>query len=321
MLASRRLRSSAWPLSSSSCPDHLVRLAAAVLIVCGAWLCAGSVDTRAQELDCTVTVNFEQLSGSDYEYLRDLQRLIAEYLNDRTWTDDRFRPQERIDCSVQIFIEQAVGLTEFDAQLIVAARRPIYETAQSTPTFRVKDSWTFKYARGTPLVFDLNRFDRLTSVLDFYAFMILGYDYDTFSELGGTPHFEEARRIANLAESEGASGWSGIVTERTRAALIAEILNPRFRRLREVMYAYHRNGLDRFVAQTEPARQVILEQVETLRDLTADVNRSYAVDLFFGAKFQELTAVFEDAPTASRAYGLLTDVDPSHSSTYNRLVN
>jgi len=282
---------------------------------------AGPRPVVGQELNCSVNLDISQLSGSDFDYLQDLERRIREYLNQRQWTEHRYRPEERIDCTFQIFIERTVGIQEFTAQLVVAARRPIYDTAQTTPTFRVKDQWTFEFSRGSSLLFEPNTFDPLTSVLDFYAYVILGYDYDTFSPLGGTPYFQEARRIADLAATANASGWESLGNDQTRTALITEILRPRMQRLREATYRYHLEGLDRFVASTEEARATILAQLEVLDALTQDVSRSYALDIFFGTKYEEFAAVFRDSRLGSEAYTILTTIDPSHSSTYNALVN
>lgn len=276
---------------------------------------------RGQELNCSVNLDISQLSGSDFDYLRDLETRIREYLNQRRWTEHRYRPEERIDCTFQIFIERTVGIQEFTAQLVVAARRPIYETAQTTTTFRVKDQWTFEYSRGASLLYEPNTFDPLASVLDFYAHIILGYDYDTFSPLGGTPYFQDARRISDLANSANATEWEALGNDRTRTSLITEILSPRMQRLREVIYTYHLNGLDRFIESTEEARNTILAQLDVLESLAQEVSRSYAMDVFFGTKFEELAAVFRDSSQGSRAYSILTSIDPSHSSTYNELVN
>jgi hypothetical protein len=277
---------------------------------------------HAQELNCSVNVNYSQLSGSDFAYLDELQQRIREYLNERTWTEDRFLEYERISCSFQIIMTEAISLSEFRARLIVTSDRPIYGTAQSTTVLRLNDEdWRFEYSRGTPLVFDLDQYSPLTSVLDFYAYIILGYDYDTFSELGGTPYFEQARRIADRAQSAGGAGWSSVSNDRSRTDLIAELLDARFRPLRVAYRDYHLRGLDRFVDQTTPARQTVLDVVEQLRGLEQEVSRAYTIDLFFSTKYQELTAIFEDSSVSDRAYNLLSQADPSHSSTYNRLVN
>ena len=286
------------------------------------WSAVGTAPSVAQELDCTVTVDYRQLQGADYDFLDELEQKVREYFNNNTWTDDRYREVERINCSVQIIMQEAVSLTDFRARMIVASRRPIYNTAQSTPVIRINDTnYRFEYSRGTPLQFNPETFDPLTSVLDFYAYVLLGYDYDTFSELGGTPYFEQARRIANLAEGSGGTGWSSVGGDRGRTELVNELLDSRFETLRRAYYTYHLQGLDRFVDDTEAARQRILSVLQSLDELNQNISRSYALDLFFAAKFQELAAIFTDAPMSNQVYNLLTQMDPAHSSEYNRIVN
>lgn len=295
------------------------RVIVCLLIFQGTLFLAGPA--LGQELACRVQVDHSQLSGSDFSYLDDLQRQAEEYINTRTWTDDQFLPKERISCSLQMIIQESVGLSEFRARLIVTARRPIYGTSQSTTVVRINDpEWRFEYSRGASLNHDLNRYDALTSVLDFYAYLILGYDYDTFSELGGTEYFERARRIADLAEGTGDPGWSTLGGDRNRAQLITNLLDSRHRSLRRVYYRYHLEGLDQFVSEPEQARREILAVLESLREINRNLSRSYALDLFFSAKYEELTALFADSNVDSQAHNLLVQIDPSHSSEYNALV-
>lgn len=276
---------------------------------------------EGQELACRVQIDDSQLSGSDFSYLQDLQRQVEEYLNTRSWTNDRFLPQERISCSMQIIMQESMGLSEFRARLIVTARRPIHGTSQSTIVVRISDSnWRFEYSRGTSLNYDLDQYNPLTSVLDFYAYLILGYDYDSFSALGGTEYFEQARRVADQAEGTGDPGWSSLGGQRNRTRLITNLLDSRHRPLRHAYYTYHLKGLDRFVTETEEARKQVLGALETLRKLDQNLSQSYALDLFFSAKYEELAALFADSNVDSQAHNLLVQVDPAHSTTYNQLV-
>lgn len=293
-----------------------------VVGLCAVLLCVGASRAVAQELECSVNVDYSQLTGSDFGFLDDLERRAQEYMNDQTWTEDRFREVERIRCSMQIILLEAVSLTEFRARIIVAAKRPIYGTAQSTPVVRLNDDdWRFEYSRGTPLVFNLEQYNPLTSLLDFYAYIILGYDYDTFSPLGGTPYFQQARRIADRAEAAGGSGWSSLGSDQGRVELITELLDQRHQPLRRASFEYHLNGLDRFVTETDAARSTIYDVLVDLQKLDEAVSRSYALSVFFSAKYTELTAVFLNSRSSDRAYDILTQVDPSHSSEYNQLVN
>ncbi|PSQ65472.1 MAG: DUF4835 domain-containing protein [Bacteroidetes bacterium QH_1_61_8] len=243
-------------------------------------------------------------------------------MNTRSWTDDAFLPHERISCSMQVVLLESISLSEFRARLIVTTRRPIYGTSQSSVVARMNDpEWRFEYSRGTSLNHDLDRYDALTSVLDFYAYLILGYDYDTFSPLGGTPYFDQAQVVADQAEGSGDPGWSTVGTQQTRARLLSNLLAQRHEPLRRVYYKYHRRGLDRFVRETDAARQTVLEVLETLQTLSDRISRSYALGLFFATKNQELTAIFEGSDLESQARGRLVQMDPSHSSQYNRLAD
>ncbi len=266
----------------------------------------------AQAFDCDVTVNYAQLSGSDYSFLDQLEGRMEEYVNETRWTDDRFAPVERINCDIQLYFTEASSLTDFRARWVVASRRPIYGTAQSTPVVRFTDpDVAFTYTQGEPFTADLDTYDDLTSVLDFYVYLMLGYDYDTFSELGGTPHFEQARRIAELAISSGGTGWSQLGGT-GREELVQQLLNPRLRPLRLAYFNYHYGGLDHFVAETPAARETVMEVLRTLQALYENVSRQYALDLFFVTKYAEIEALFEGSPLGTQAYALLSRLDPAH---------
>ena len=301
----------------------MVRIPAAVwgLAVLGTLLLASPAD--GQELRCRVQIDDSQISGaeSEFDFLDDLERQIREYMNQRSWTDDAFLPHERISCSMQIVLQESISLSEFRARLVVTTRRPIYGTSQSSVVARVNDpEWRFEYSRGSSLNHDLDRYDPLTSVLDFYAYLILGYDYDTFSPLGGTPFFDRAQTVADQAEGSGDPGWSSVGTQQTRVQLLANLRAQRHEPLRRVYYKYHREGLDRFVQETEAARKTLMEVLRTLRTVRDRLSQSYALNLFFATKNQELTAIFEESDLESQAQGLLVQMDPSHSSQYNRLA-
>ncbi|WP_118826561.1 DUF4835 family protein [Salinibacter ruber] len=301
----------------------MVRIPAAVwgLAVLGTLLLASPAD--GQELRCRVQIDDSQISGaeSEFDFLDDLERQIREYMNQRSWTDDAFLPHERISCSMQIVLQESISLSEFRARLVVTTRRPIYGTSQSSVIARVNDpEWRFEYSRGSSLNHDLDRYDPLTSVLDFYAYLILGYDYDTFSPLGGTPFFDRAQTVADQAEGSGDPGWSSVGTQQTRVQLLSNLRAQRHEPLRRVYYKYHRKGLDRFVQETEAARKTLMEVLRTLRTLRDRLSQSYALNLFFATKNQELTAIFEESDLEGQAQGLLVQMDPSHSSQYNRLA-
>lgn len=298
-----------------------LRLFASALL-CAIGLALPVQNATAQEFDCDVTVNYTQLEGSRFTFLDELEELLEQYLNGHRWTEDRYLDHERIQCNLSVVFQEAISLTNFRAQLIVLSRRPIYGTTQSTNVVRINDNnWTFQYTQGDPLTRNIESFDALTSVLDFYAYLMLGYDYDTFSALGGTPHFQRARRIAELAQGQSAAGWSTIGGDRTRSELITQLLDPRFQPLREGYFTYHFEGLDHFVIQTEEARLAVLDMLGDLEELYENLSRQYSLDLFFDTKYQELSALFEASTVRNEAYEVLSQVDAAHLSEYNKLTN
>ena len=292
-----------------------------VLLVVLMAFSVGLASAQAQEFNCTVSINTSQISGTSYTFLEELDDRIEEYINKNKWTQDRFRDVERIECNMRIVIQEAISLTRFQAQLVVELRRPIYGTTQSTVTVRINEpNWQFNYAQGDPLTFDTESYDPLTSVLDFYAYVMLGYDYDTFSEMGGTEHFRKARRIAEIAQSQGGTGWNQVGTDRSRSQLITQLLDTRFQPLRKAYFQYHYGGLDHFTAQTEEARLAVLDALAEIQKVYQAQSRQYVFDLFFDTKYQELAAVFEQSNVRNDAYALLSEVDPAHLTEYNALI-
>jgi hypothetical protein len=275
----------------------------------------------AQELDCRVSVNYAQVSGTEFAFLDELADQIEIYLNQRSWTEDRFDDQERISCTFSVSITEAEGLDRFRARLTVGSQRPIWGTPSRTQVFQILDnSWTFNYNRGQALVFDLNRFDNLTSVVDFYAFLILGYDYDTFSELGGTPYFEQARRISELAQGQGVQDWQSIGDDQTRGTLVRQLLDTRFQRLRSAYFLYHFGGLDRFTTNYENAWETAVEALEQVHELFTETSRRYAIDVFFATKSGEITDLFAEFPRRGHLYAMLVEMDPARAGSYDRLT-
>lgn len=292
------------------------------LIVALAVIAFATTPTHGQELLCTVRVDRSAISQSDQvSYLEELRPKIQDYLNGRTWTTDRFRREERIQCDFEITIVGASteGFNSFRAQLSIGVQRPIYGTTQTTVVTQIADGdWLFGFEPNQSLIHDPDRFDPLTSVLDFYAYLLLGYDYDSFAPLAGTVFFERARKIATLAPATGA-GWT-VGTERTRGTLIQQLLDPRLERVRLASFDYHYGCLDHFVTDPQGARDSGLKALRSLQEVLNEVSNQYVVDLFLATKNQELVGVFDDSIQSSDAYGILLDIDPSRSSIYDRLV-
>jgi hypothetical protein len=277
----------------------------------------------AQEINATVELNTSQINTTDYDYVRDLKPLVERYINETRWTDDRYQEEERIEINILINLINVDNSANFDANIVVQLFRPIYNTIAKTPVLVINDSnWRFNFTRNRNIVRDDNQYDDIASILDFYMYVALGYDYDTFSELGGSPYYRKAESIMNVAQSTGgASGWSSIGTRRSRNGLITQLRNPNYEGFRRALYTYHRQGLDQFTINTQQARERIIEALELLRDTRRQTAERYLFDLYFATKNKEFTAAFLDAEQSERleVYNLLVNMDNSHISEYDKL--
>jgi hypothetical protein len=279
--------------------------------------------TQAQEISANVRVNLSQINNTSLNYLDNLAGEIESYLNDYTWSNDNFQPKERINVSIQINL---LGVTDdftFNADIIIRSMRPIYNSVQQSSLFIYNDeSWTFNYTPNRGLVHDELQFDALATLLDFYAYVILGYDYDSFSRLGGSPYFSEAQNLVSLAQTSSARGWERSGSNpRNRAQLISDLLNPNYEVFRRANYIYHRKGLDLFLENPGQARQNIIESLEMIQNAKRQTTSNLLFNTFFNAKYREIVPIFEDAATDIRlkAYNILAEIDQSHLSDYRKL--
>lgn len=279
----------------------------------------------AQELNCTISVNDRQISATSYEYISELPELLNNYLNGRRWSNDNYEPHERIICNIQILLTSVDSNFNFTSEVVFTIRRPVYDTNQQSLTLILSDNnWRFNYPRGKRLIQDDLQFDDLASFIDFYAYIMLGFDYDSFSELGGTPFFNRAKSVFELGQNSGVAGWGrSIGAQRNRFGLITDITNPALEDLRKAIYRYHRLGLDQFTLDQEIARSHVLISLNTIRDTKRVTTSNYLFDIFFSTKYTEITAIFVDADAETRleAYNILRDVDPAHTSEYEKLQN
>lgn len=278
---------------------------------------------QAQEINANVSVDKSQLSSTSLDYLDQLSNKIETYINEYDWIDPNFEEGERIGLEMQITLMSVDDDYNFDAQIVIQSQRPIYNSPQKTPVLLFNDSnWAFNYTPNRTLIHDELQFDGLTSLIDFYCYIVLGYDFDSFSKLGGSDYFSEAQNIASVAQSSSSAGWSRSSTNRrNRAQLLANLTSTSYGSLRSAFYKYHRKGLDVFIKDPQKGRQQIIESLKMIQDSKQTTSRNLLYDVFFNAKYRELVSVFEDAKTNIRikAYNLLSDIDQSHLSTYQKL--
>lgn len=277
-----------------------------------------------QELNCTVNINAAQIQLSDRGIFRDMKTAIEQFMNQRKWTNDNFKVHEKINCSILITITKMPSIGVFEASVQVQSARPVYNTSYSSLVFNFADrEWDFEYVESLPLEYNDNTFtSNLTSLLALYAYVILGIDYDTFSELGGTPYFQRALQVVQNARQSNRSGWDALGSPRSRYWLVENFNNNQMTEIRKALYSYHRLGMDAYQADPEKTRDVILKGLREIKKVR-DINpNSILVISFFDAKGRELANIFSEGalPARREAYDIITYIDPSNRAAYDKMI-
>lgn len=278
---------------------------------------------RAQELRCKVTVNADQVQATNKRMFKTLETAATDFVNNKIWTKDNFAQDERIDCAMLITVTKFTAPDQFEASIQVNANRPVYNSGYSSPIFNFKDpDFNFSYVENSPIEFTPDQFrSNLSSVLAFYAYIVLGMDYDSFSQEGGSPYFVEAQRIVSNANNTPYTGWNGTEKNNNRFWMVDNLLQTSFLPLRTCMYNYHRNGLDVMYDNPVEARKVILSNLEEIRKVHAVKPTSFSTKLFFLAKVDEIVGIFSkgDAAEKERLLNLVRTIDPLNISRYNAI--
>lgn len=282
---------------------------------------------QAQELICTVQINDAQVNVADKRVFREMEQAFTTFLNNNQWTDDTYDFNEKINCTMQITISEMPAIGTYTGTMVLRAVRPVFNTSYTTSTFTFVDrEFNFNYIESQPLNFNINAFnDNITSMLAFYAYMILGMDYDTFERQGGTFPFQQARAIAQIAQQQGVQGWDPVAggnASRNRGALIDNVFNPRLLPVREIMYDYHRLALDTFTADAEASRKLVLESLAVLKQVREYNPSAILLITFFDSKAMELANMFQQGSPQEKqqAYNLLISLDPSNTEKYGAIL-
>jgi hypothetical protein len=278
----------------------------------------------AQELNCTVTVITPQIQGTQRRIFDTMESTMLEFMNNQKWTTDNFEIHERIECNLLLTITEGTPTsTTFKGKLQVQSFRPVHNSNLKSQVINLVDNDVeFNFQENAVLRFTPDYFtDNLTSVLAYYAYMMIGYDYDTFSPEGGTKYFNLAQQVVNNAQNAPQAGWKGFEGNRNRFWLVDNILHQSFKPLREVLYAYHRLGLDVMYDKMDEGRATIVNSLEGLRSVHQLKPLSYNVMSFFLAKSDELVNIYKKAPAAEKTqlYKLVQILDPGNLSKYSVL--
>ena len=279
--------------------------------------------SQAQELRCMVQVVSPSVQGTNRGVFETMQKAITEFMNGQQWTDHKYKTEERIECSILINIREQIGSDEFKGTMQIQARRPVYNSSYNTTLFNYLDQTLhFRYIEFEPLIYNPSNIEsNLVALLAYYANVILGYDYDSFSQRGGTPYFQKAEQIVNMMQNARESGWRSFESTRNRYWLVENMLNEYHTPLRNCMFQYHRKGLDVMAQKPEEGRAAIASSLEQLQKVYRSKPNSFALGLFFDAKTEELLNVFSNSPSMEkgRVVNILTEVDPANSEKYRKL--
>ncbi len=276
------------------------------------------------ELNCKVEVNVSRTETMPSDVARQLQEAVAEYVNTTSFTELRIAPGERIECRM-FFDVQSYADDKVSAVLTVQSTRPVYDSSYTTTLLNVRDAEVeFPYSSGQPLVFARDAVDsELTALLDFYVYLILAVDADSFAPEGGTPFYGVASQIVTLARSTGGKGWRAIDSPRNRASLLAALTEPPTAAFRTLLYDYHRRGLDVMTVSPEKGRATIGQTLQRLRDMVSQSPMTPLAALMRDAKLDEFVGLYSKASDDERreAAALLTALWPSESEAMEKIKN
>jgi hypothetical protein len=279
-----------------------------------------SVTSFAQELNCRVEVNYQNLPVNNRELLTDFAGVIENYMNTTRFTNEDY--DQKIDCSMSIFFTSAGSDVDYSAQIVIISQRPIYQSTNNSPVLTVNDGqWQFKYQKGQALYANQTTFDPLTSFLDYYALIIIGMDMDTFERVGGTEYFKRAQDIVNLGSNSAASlGWQSSSSVYSRWGLANEILSATYSFFRNAIFEYH-YGIDIYGQNKELGQQKIAGLVNVLwimYEKLGSLNSVY-IRTFFDSKSGEIIDHLKDYPDPE-LFSKLKKIDPPHSSKYEEVM-
>lgn len=286
---------------------------------------ATSLATMAQEFRCRVNISTKEQQESDRELYNNLKKNIEEFMNNQVWTDNVFDPKERIELNIAITIKGRAG-DVFDATFQIQSNRTAFNSSYNSMILNILDEYCkFKYQEFETLEFDENTFNsNLTYVLAFYAYTVLGLDYDSYSLNGGSKWFQNAEALVNNAQSQNDYyGWKAFEKKDNRYWLIENIQNPAYSSYRKCMYTYHRLGLDVMTDKPADGRGKVAEALVELEKVNKQKPGLFIITLFFQSKSKEIQDIFSEGQPdeKSRVLALLKKMDPARGPEYDRSIN
>lgn len=296
---------------------HITRYTMALLVA----LC--SMHATAQELEAKVVVNHQKIQGTNTSVFITLQESITEFLNTRKWTNAQYATREKIVCSFNLIVNEYSDDGRFACNLMVQANRPVYNASYNTMLFNFNDdAVNFNYIEHDKLEFSDDMVDNnLTAVLAYYAYLIIGLDMETFALKGGTNILHKAENVVNNAQMIGEDGWKAFGNSKNRHALVNDYMNGAMEPYRQLMYDYHRKGLDEMAQNAERGRSNITTALALLEKAKQEKSMSALPQLFTEIKKDELLGIYSKGTTKEKeeVVRILSYVNPSYTSDWEEM--
>ena len=286
-------------------------------------LLAFSLAGKAQELNCKVNINYSKIQGTNTQVFKALETALTEFINDRKWTSAQYTVAEKISCSMNITVKEHTDDGAFKCELLVQANRPVYNSSYNTTLFNFKDvNFNFTYLEFDPLELRENQIDsNLTAVIAYYAYLIIGMDMDSMAPLGGTDVLRTAESIVTAAQTMSETGWKAFDDSRNRHGIITDYLDEQMKPYRQMIYDYHRMGLDEMAQNADRGRAKITVALEELKKAKESKPMSVLPQLFTEIKKDELVNVYSKGTQAEKeqVYTMLVDINPALSTEWDKI--
>ena len=295
---------------------HKLKLYFAILGLCFGMVPFG---LHAQELNATVSFNTQQIETSFRERFETLKGDLQEFINGRQWTSSQFANVERIKCTFAFTISEILENDSYRASLVIQSSRPVYNSNYTSNTLNWQDeSIVFTYTEGQTLTYnEFNLDNELIATVAFYANMILGIDFDSFSPHGGESFYRKADNIVSQMQSSDNKGWKAFAENKNRHAIVSAMISESQSAYRDLWYEYHRLGLDQMSQSVEKGRASVTDACRKLGEVRSADIQTPLLSMFISSKLDELINIYSKAPRKEKevVYKMLSEDFP----TYNRL--
>lgn len=279
---------------------------------------------KAQEFLVNISVNAPTIEGTDRRVFEALQSALYEFMNNRKWTNANIKSLERIECTMMLTVRERVSSDEYKGTLNVVLQRPIYKTSYNSPQFNfIDENVQFRYLESQPLEFSDNTFSsNLTAVFAYYAYIMLGLDFDSFSLNGGDAFYNAAESIVSSAQNANERGWKAFDGTRNRYWLVENLRNPAYRVLHQFIYEYHRQGLDLMADNQDEGRANIASALSYLEQVKKSRSDLFFLQLIADAKRDEIINIFSKGSPQekTKVANIMREVDPANASRYEKIL-